>query len=471
MLKPSPLSPLPLGRGERRESSPSPDRERGSGGEGALAAAILLLGIAACAKIAPPPGGPPDAVAPVMIGTRPDSTGIYPGFDGSVEFQFDETVSEGSVANLGFGNGDLEKLIILSPDTLVPKVSWERSRIAVRPREGWKPNTVYRIELLPGVYDLRHNRYKSGQVVTFTTGAPLPTDTISGLVVDWTARQPARLAAIDLILLPDSTVYRTQTDSSGKFAISPLPHGRYLVRGYLDQNRNRRMEIRESWDTVASVPAPTAAAILWLAPRDTAPPRILGITPRDTMTVEIQLSQVIDPFQELGTAAVAVLTLPDSAPLGVVSVRTKVLDDSLEARKKTVADSIRSDSLRRARGDTLPPGPVATPARPPAAPPARNPRGLRPQAPVDSTVIKLAQTRPGLVDRLVVRLSRALTPETAYAVRISGIRNLSGASGTVVQGFQTPKPPPPPKVDSTAAARPDSTRPAPLPPPAPPRNP
>jgi hypothetical protein len=412
----------------------------------------------ACAKIAPPPGGPPDAVAPVMIGTRPDSMGVYPGFDGNVEFQFDETVSEGSMPNLGLGSGDLEKLIILSPDTLVPRVSWERSRIAVRPRDGWKPNTIYRVELLPGVFDLRRNRYKSGQVVTFSTGAPLPTDTLSGLVVDWAARQPARLAAIELILLPDSTAYRTQTDSSGKFSISPLPHGRYLVRGYVDQNRNRRMDARESWDTVASVPQPSAAAILWLAPRDTAPPRVLAITPRDSTAVEIQFSQLLDPFQETGVANVELLALPDSTPIGVASFRGKALDDSLEARSKAVADSIRSDSTRRAKGDTTAAKPAAAPARPAATQGAqqRGPRGVRPQAPVDSTVIKLAQTRPPLSDRLVLRPARPLVAESSYAVRLTGVRNVNGASGALVQGFQVPKPPPPPKVDSTAA-HPDST--------------
>jgi hypothetical protein len=423
--------------------------------------------VAACAKIAPPPGGPPDAAAPVMVGTRPDSMGVFPGFDGDVEFQFDETVSEGSMPNLGFGNGDLEKLVILSPDTLVPRVSWERSRITVRPREGWKPNTVYRVELLPGVFDLRRNQYKAGQVVTFTTGAPLPTDTLSGLVVDWPARQPAKLAAIELLLLPDSTVYRTQTDSAGKFTISPLPHGRYLVRGYVDQNRNRRMDARESWDTVASVPAPSAAAILWLAPRDTAPPRIMAVTPHDTTAVEIQLSQAFDPYQEIGVANLQLLALPDSTPVPLASFRATGLDDSLVARAKAVADSVRSDSLRRARGDTTAAKPPAAPPARPAAAPAqqgRTPRGLRPAPPVDSTVIKLAQTRPALGDRLVLRPARPLGSERSYLVVLSGVRNLNGAAGTVIQGFQTPQPPPPPKADSAATALPDSATRAPAPP-------
>ena len=62
-----------------------------------------------------------------------------------------------------------------SPTTEEPKVDWKRSRITVKPREGWRPDRVYRVELLPGVMDLRNNRSDERRVLTFTTGAPVPT--------------------------------------------------------------------------------------------------------------------------------------------------------------------------------------------------------------------------------------------------------------------------------------------------------
>ncbi|HEX7918138.1 MAG TPA: hypothetical protein VF454_01990, partial [Gemmatimonadales bacterium] len=91
------------------------------------ATALALCVIAACAKLGPPPGGPPDVDPPQMLTTRPDSIGIYPGFDGNVEFRFSETVSEGTQPNLGYGTGDLERLVLVSPSEGVPKVRWERS--------------------------------------------------------------------------------------------------------------------------------------------------------------------------------------------------------------------------------------------------------------------------------------------------------------------------------------------------------
>ena len=51
-------------------------------------AAVLLLAIlAACARIAAPPGGPPDTIAPALMGTVPDSTAVLPDFDEDVEFE------------------------------------------------------------------------------------------------------------------------------------------------------------------------------------------------------------------------------------------------------------------------------------------------------------------------------------------------------------------------------------------------
>ncbi|HTK57231.1 MAG TPA: Ig-like domain-containing protein [Gemmatimonadales bacterium] len=412
----------------------------------------------ACAKLGPPPGGPPDALPPQIVSTRPDSFGVYPGFDGNVEFQFSETVSEGNSPNLGYGNGDLERLVLVSPSEGVPKVRWERSKIAVRPKDGWQPNRVYRVELLPGVTDLRRNRVAGGQVVTFTTGAPLPTDSLSGIAIDWSSRQVARLAAIDAILLPDSLPYRTQTDSSGRFTLAPLPHGTYLLRGYLDQNKNHRLDGREGWDSAGLRPSPAANAVLWLTPRDTAGPRVAQVTARDTLTLEIQTTQFFDPAQRFDTTNVRLLLLPDSTPVAVRSFLSKADDDSAVARARARADSIKADSIARARPDSAraqpkPPAPAPAPATP--RPSGQQGRG-RAQAPVDSAMIRLLQSRPALSDRLILRTAAPLAYNTSYVVEITGVRNVNQVATRALGGLKTPAPPPPPKAatDSTQA---DST--------------
>lgn len=430
-----------------------------------------------CAKIGPPPGGPPDVAAPVLIATVPDSIGVYPDFRGKAEFIFDETVSEGSQANFGSGTGDLERMILLSPGDKVPRVSWERSRITVEPRDGWRPNTVYRVELLPGVTDLRRNRDRRGEVLTFTTGAPLPTDTLSGIVLDWGARQVARQAMVEAVLLPDSLVYRTQTDSTGRFLLAPLPAGSYLVRSYLDQNKDRKIDGRESWDSLALRPAPAGSGVWWLAERDTLPPRVMQTTLRDSLTFELQISQPFDPAQRFDTTNLRLFRLPDSTPVPILSFRPKALDDTLVARAKAQADSIRADSARRAHPDTAHQAPTpAAPGQNPAAPGApatsQGPGGRPSRVVVDSVVIRLLASRPTLADRFVVRTAVPLPPQTRYVIELLGVRSLNGFSAPARGGLEIPKPPPPPKArpdstrtDSTRAGRApaDSTRPPPVP--------
>jgi Carboxypeptidase regulatory-like domain/Bacterial Ig-like domain len=409
----------------------------------------LVGALLACARIEPPPGGPPDAEPPKLIATIPDSMAQVPGFHGNVEFRFDEVVSEGSTASTGTGTGDLEKLIILSPTTRVPDVTWRRSRITVRPAEGWRADRVYRVELLPGVTDLRRNRSDEGKVVTFSTGGPPPTTTLQGTVVDWTSARPAQEALVVALLLPDSLPYRAVTDSSGRFAFGPLPAGEYLVSGGLDQNTNHQLDGREAFDSVRLARGRTDAGELWAFVHDTTPPRIRSITVGDSVSATVELSQSIDPRVHLDVKAATVGLLPDSTPVPVVSLLPKPVDDSIHGAATGAADSLKADSLRAdsLRADSLLPDTALAPARG---------RGGRPR--VRAAENQPLTSRPALTDRLVVRVARPWTPGAKYAISVRALRNPSGATGDAVGTLVVPERP---AVDSTAAAdslrtRPDS---------------
>lgn len=401
-----------------------------------LATRFVTLVVAAfawsCARMEPPPGGPPDTAPPQLVATRPDSLASIPNFKGDVEFQFDEVISEGGSPNQGTGTGDLEKLVILSPTTRVPDVSWKRSRITVHPAEGWRPNRVYRVQLLPGVVDLRRNQTKRGTVLTFTTGAPLPTTTIDGTVVDWTSSRPAAEALVEALLLPDSLSYRGLADSSGHFSLGPLPGGQYLVKGVIDQNRNNTFDGREAFDTVRLAKGKTAAGELWVFVHDTTPPRIQEVMPGDSVSATITMSQTLDPRQRLASSAVTVRLLPDSTPVRVTSLLPKPVDDSLHLPVTPAKDTL-ADTARKAR-------PGIHPA--PEVPPARV-RGARPPARTENEPLT---SRPPLTDKLVVRVERPWTPGAKYEVEIRGVRNTTGTSGDVRGGFSVPKPQP---TDST----------------------
>ncbi len=408
--------------------------------------AFLVLG---CARIEPPPGGPPDAAPPQLVRTTPDSFESLPDFSGDVEFSFDEVISEGSSPSQGTGTGDLEKLVILSPTKEIPEVRWRRNRITVRPDEGWQRDRVYRVELLPGVTDLRRNRSDRGALVTFSTGAPRPQTTFQGTVVDWTSGRPTPAALVVATLLPDSLAYRGLADSAGRFSLGPLPPGEYIVSGVLDENRNHLADPREAFDSLRIPRGRDSALELWAFVHDTTPPRIRTVTPIDSLSAAVEFTQPLDPRQRLQLSAVRVSLLPDSTPVRIASVLPRPQDDSVNAKRPAARDSAKADT-------------TAAP-RQPALPGAR-PGGRR-------LVIEKLTSRPPLTDQLVIRPAAPWRPGGRYTVEIRGVRNVTGVAGDVVGALVVPERPPrdslalpvdslKPGSDTTRRAR-DSVPPAP----------
>jgi hypothetical protein len=409
---------------------------------------VVALLLSACARMGAPPGGPADKVPPKLIGTIPESTAAYPGWKSDVEFRFDEVISEGGSPNIGTGTGDLEKLVILSPTQQIPVVRWKRDRITVRPREGWKPDRVYRVELLPGVIDLRRNRSDTTTVITFATGGPPPTDTIRGTVIDWAAGKPARLALVEFYLLPDSLIYRTRTDSIGHFALGPLPRAGWTVYGVIDQNNNHRRESREAWDSTVIAPGTTEVGALWTVPRDTTAPRITTITADDSLKATITFSLPLDPTQPAESLGFSLLTQKDSLPVPFLSLLPKPLDDSLARSRQAHRDSTAADTTAG----------VARPAKPRSP---RAPVDTAPPPPAKAQADSILRSRPALYDKLVLRVESPFVPEGRYLIEIRGLRSVAGVTGDARGVLAIPKPRAVIPLASDSAAVPtDSTRPA-----------
>jgi Bacterial Ig-like domain len=423
---------------------------------GAHRLSIVVAVLVACARVQAPPGGPTDKAPPRLTSTHPDSLAVLPGFDDDVEFRFDEVISEGSSPNFGTGTGDLEKLILLSPSAEVPSVHWKRSRIRVRPKEGWRPNRVYRVELLPGVADLASNRSKNGRVITFTTGAPLPTATLRGRLVDWTTRRPATVGrgVIEAILLPDSLGYRTSIDSTGRFVLDPIPPGEYLVYGVLDQNGDNRRQPREAFDSVRVERGRDSVGEIWAFRHDTTGIRAFTAAPNDSISLVLTFPQPVNPYQRLPPDSLEVRILPDSTRVPVLRLLTgeeydttypkAVVDSATRAKADSArrADSVKADSLRRAR--------EAAAIRIPGA-------ERRREAAPDTTGTGPLRTKPTLFDKLYVRMAEPLRRGGRYLILLHGIQNLSRIPGTPKSVLAIPTDTARAKPD-TAKAKPDTAK-------------
>lgn len=388
---------------------------------------LLGLALAACANVEAPPGGPPDTNPPAVVRVRPESGTVAPNLKGAVVIQFDEVIDEMAGAGAGGaqpggGLAGLARQVVLSPVAGAVAVSWKRSAIHVKPEEGWQPGRVYRLELLPGIADLRRNRMTEGRTVVFSTGPepPPPGTGLSGTALQWVEQRALMQGLIQAVPQPDTVAYVTFTDSAGEFRLGGIPPGRYVVYAVHDQNHNRVRDRREAYDSITVTLDSTASALLWTFVHDSLGPRLRAADPLDSLTFRLQFSQPLDPAAPLDSARVRVFALPDSTPVPVRAVLAPRQYDSLVARERAVADSLR----RAAQPDTAPP-----PARGAPAPAARRAPAVAGAPTADtSQVRRLLAQRPAPSDRLAVRVARPLAAGGKYLIRVSGATNLSGAA-------------------------------------------
>jgi Bacterial Ig-like domain len=439
----------------------------GAGRQAQIARLLIaaLLGLAGwagagCASQGPPPGGPPRTTPAAITKTVPESGAVVPDLRGDAVVQFDEVIDEapGSAQPGGAITG-LASKVLLSPVAGDVKVSWHRDAIHISPKEGWKPNRVYRLELLPGIADLRRNVTKTGRTIVFSTGAPLPTAALRGTALLWVEQRILPQAVIRAAPLPDTVAYLALTDSVGDFRLQGIPPGRYRVWAIQDQNSNRRQDRREPFDTVTVALDSTATVVLWLFAHDTLGPRVRSVDAVDSVTLRLTFSQPLDPAHPPDTTTVRVFALPDTTPLRVQALYRPAQFDSIQARARAIADSLKRLRDTTARKDTTARGRAAKDttarARPAAggvgrAPPPTSPRDTT-QRLDTARVRKLLSARGVPYDRVVIQTAQTLTPGAKYIVRVRHAINLSGVAGDGVGVIEipVPKPPPPAARDTT----------------------
>lgn len=395
---------------------------------------IALALVVGCASAGAPPGGPEDHAPPKIIMVIPDSgtTNVHPK---EVEIRFDEVVSDRPS-----GATTLDQLFLISPRTGggSPNVSWHRSRITVKAPRGFRPNTTYRITMLPGIVDLRGNVRRDGASIVFSTGPSFPPYSIPGRVFDWAAQKVANGVYIEAISRADtSVVYLTATDSLGQFDVGPLEAGSYTVRALIDQNANRTLDRNEKWDTTTVTVSGARPMIeLDVIERDSSAAVFQNVVVDDSVTLRVSFDKPLDPAIPLQPALIRVQR-PDSSELNVTKVQWAAAFDV--ARQAQIADSVRRADTTRARQPAAVTPPVPTPGSPRPAPPPPKPKAPPPDRAV---VVTLSPTTP-------------VVPGTTYRITARGLRNLVGNSLEIRRTFTAPKPTP---KDTTHKTPPDSAR-------------
>lgn len=463
---------------------------------GALVAAASWL-VTACANAGNPPGGPPDPSPPQLVAITP-ATGAVNTRPKDVIFKFDEVVSE-----TPRGASDLAGLLFISPKVKDPVVRWRRSAVSVHPRGGFRPNTVYTITLAPGIADLRGNGIDTATTIVFSTGPTIPTTALRGVIFDWTAGKGAAKAIVEAIA-PDSTAYITIADSIGRFRLTSVPPGSYVLRGFVDGNNNRLAEPREAFDTVRVQLVDSLSLDLYAFVHDTLPVRIASVTPDDSLRVlKVTFDKGLAPDQPLAVERFSLKRADSSSvPIRIVRsaadeekarvARDSVRKDSVaraeqEKRRAAGLPAIDSAAIRRAADSAVAIRDSVERARRLAAqrlaqrPGQRTAPGQRPLPPIDTTPPP-KPSRPLPVTEVYITLGEPLLPGAGHRLVVAEVRGIVGRGRPAERAFSTPKAKAdssdstgargrgrggaardaarPGRADSARSVRPDSARPA-----------
>ncbi|HUQ48539.1 MAG TPA: Ig-like domain-containing protein [Gemmatimonadaceae bacterium] len=392
-----------------------------------VGAAGLVFAFSACASPGTPPGGPVDTQAPQIVRIVPDSarTGVRPR---EVIFQFDEVVNERPS-----GAPSLNGLFLISPRNGEAQAEWHRSEVAVRPSRGFKANTTYTINMLPGMTDLRGNTRNTGATTVFSTGSTIASSRLTGTLFNWAEGRTIPRGLIEARPVSDTTtVYVTVTDSAGDFTLRNIPNERYRVRGFQDDNNNRGIDPREPYDTVIATVADSARVELLAFAHDSAGTRLSSVVVKDSVTLELLFDN-----------ALSVTALPTPA-----SIRIRNSADSTDTNPVLSVTAPPVDSVQNL--------PVSAMVLPAAA--AKLPPGAA-AAVAAATAGVRKPSRPVPLRNLVVKLARPLRPRITYRVRASDIQNLIGVAKTSEKDVALPAQVAPPAASPVPGA---------VPPPAPP---
>jgi hypothetical protein len=336
-------------------------------------------------------------------------------------------------------------------------VSWRRHAIEIEPRGGFKPNTTYRVTLLPGLSDLRGNVLKESREIVFSTGASIPSGAVSGVIFDWAQGAPARGARIEMFTPDDTTTrWRARSDEMGRFVVRDLEPGMYVLRGWLDENSNRVIDPREIFDGGPLRLDSIANAELYAFAHDTIGPRLEVVDAIDSTALRVRFDRPVAPTFTPDSTTLYLMTA-DSVRIRTRPMMPLAQWDSLAkaalAARIAAEDSIaRSDTTARAdtAGGRQPARPAMSAIDSAIAAATRQAAGLA-AADADTTTEKPPMMkRPVPVQVWVMPLDTALTPGT-YRVRAVNIEGLAGAKRGSEREFRIR---PPVKADSTKA---DST--------------
>lgn len=287
----------------------------------------LLILLGACAKQAPPSGGPPDHTSPKVVWTIPAADSVGIGLKEKIQIGFSERMNHRLV----------ERAVFLSPrPSNDPTFRWVGRELQILLAKGFRQDQTYLVTVGIESADLWGNRMVAPYSFAFGTGRVLNRSEILGqiLLSSLGGSEKNYIWAYDLSekQSPDpgqkQPDFVTQTGKNGSYIFSRLGPGSYRIFAFEDRNRDRTYT--PSIDPIA-VPSRDVLlsyksvrirlGMLRMVLRDTVPPTLLSIRATDERHVLLRFDEDVRLLEEL-------FVIGPGGPLGVLASYQDPLDSS-----------------------------------------------------------------------------------------------------------------------------------------------
>ncbi len=133
---------------------------------------LVALGVAACARMGSPPGGPEDRDPLVIIGSRPESEASGVDSTVAVTILFAERPDRRSVM----------RALTVMPSADFGETIWTDSSLTLVPEFGWAADRSTIVRIDPSAHDPRGNALQSPFLLRFTTKAVPDSGVVTGRV-------------------------------------------------------------------------------------------------------------------------------------------------------------------------------------------------------------------------------------------------------------------------------------------------
>ncbi len=186
----------------------------------------LLFFLTACGSKKSPTGGPEDLERPIILNSLPAEFGQID--QNRIEINFSKPLDKNSVA----------QAIYIYPPVRNKKITVDKSSLHIRFNEELLPNTNYYVTVSSRLKDIRGNNLEENQTLIFAHGE-LQNLRISGKV-SFEEKDDAALPVQLRLLSADSLNVLSAVSQGGSYVIESLNPASYLLRAYVDKNRNNR---------------------------------------------------------------------------------------------------------------------------------------------------------------------------------------------------------------------------------------